>query len=270
MKQTNIMDLTVIIPVHSVEGEFDQLFAAAVNSLVKNTLKPKVIISVTNTNENKKYFTDYKFPDGLSGEVQFTTKKLFQDHINVTVKSVKTKYFTVLEFDDEFADKWFETFESYSSENVGDMFVPLTALFDHKTKTIKQLVNQIGWAKGQVDEVGYPDFELVKGWPDFTFTGAIINTEMFRSLGGLKRNIKFTFNYEFILRMLNKGYKMFIVPRIGYRHTINRDGSLIWQYANDDSIKIKSAQESEFWFEVARTECKYTKDRDIDIPENYA
>ncbi len=72
----------------------------------------------------------------------------------------------------------------------------------------------------------------------------------------LKESIKLTFWYEFMLRALKKGEKFYVIPKIGYRHILGRDNSLLMQYRKEIDEK-----ESDFWFRTAKSESFFDKDR---------
>jgi hypothetical protein len=72
----------------------------------------------------------------------------------------------------------------------------------------------------------------------------------------LKPSIKITFWYEWLLRATNKGKKVFVIPKVGYNHTLGRQGSLVEQYKADID-----KEESQWWFDLAKREYFYKEDR---------
>ena len=54
----------------------------------------------------------------------------------------------------------------------------------------------------------------------------------------------------------NKKKDVFVIPKVGYFHLVNRNGSLATDYAQN-----MSDRESEFWVELARKEYLYKTDR---------
>jgi hypothetical protein len=107
--------------------------------------------------------------------------------------------------------------------------------------------------------MGYLNANALKQNTDFKLSGAVINREEFLSLGGLKSNIKLTFNYEFLLRALNNACKVYAIPKIGYKHLAEREESLFGGY-----IKTMSHAERKFWFDTASREANFNNDRVID------
>ncbi|MFA5528707.1 MAG: hypothetical protein WC996_08860, partial [Peptostreptococcales bacterium] len=57
---------------------------------------------------------------------------------------------------------------------------------------------------------------------------------------------------------LNSGYKVFVIPKIGYKHVKDRDGSLFKKYMLE-----MSTIDRKFWFETAKKEYFFNNDRDI-------
>jgi hypothetical protein len=51
------------------------------------------------------------------------------------------------------------------------------------------------------------------------------------------------------------------IPRIGYKHTNLREGSIFWNYKNG-SEKL-SEDEVRFWIDTAKKEYFFTQDRNI-------
>jgi hypothetical protein len=89
----------------------------------------------------------------------------------------------------------------------------------------------------------------------------VIKKDVFLGNGGLKSNIKLTFGYEFFLRMTNSSVKFLTIPKIGYKHTNMREGSIFWNYKNGDNRL--SEDEVRFWIESAKKEYLFTTQREI-------
>ena len=68
--------------------------------------------------------------------------------------------------------------------------------------------------------------------------------------------MKLTFWYEFMLRLTHNEKKIRVIPKVGYRHLIGREGSLYSIYAS-----TIDKDESEWWYETAKKECSHTTDR---------
>ena len=86
----------------------------------------------------------------------------------------------------------------------------------------------------------------------------VMRKDMYQKVGGLKPSIRQTFIYEFLLRVTYNSVKTMVIPKLGYRHTNGREGSLFDMNKNEISV-----EESKFWFDLAQSEFYYTTDREI-------
>jgi hypothetical protein len=51
------------------------------------------------------------------------------------------------------------------------------------------------------------------------------------------------------------------IPKIGYKHTNMRTGSIFWNYKNGDDRLTQ--EEVKFWIDTAKKESFFTNERDI-------
>lgn len=269
MKIYNKMsEVTIIIPIHEYNGEIKKHFLLALNSINRqekynNKIKtilvaPTKIISDIVGVENNYNNLDILF-------LHNNNETDFQSQINFAVESVETKYFSVLEFDDELSNKYFKNVDSYikSMPDV-DIFLAMMVEVtnDGENSIINKYTNENVWSHqfvGETGEVGYLNLNSLKEYSDFKLSGAVIRKSEFINIGGYKRNIKMTFGYELLLRALNNSCKIYTIPRIIYKHLINREGSLFDIYS-----KTLPKPERKFWFDVANKEYHFIKDREID------
>jgi hypothetical protein len=264
------MNTSIIIPIHEYNDEISQLLNNAVESVTKQEKIdnfPEIFIVCSSSIKNNivkfQESMQRKHQDNLkinlienNGEVDF------QSQVNLGVSKVKTKYFSILEFDDEYSTTYFYNVEKYIKTYPDiDIFLSMIVEVNEKNQAMK-ITNEIVWAQqfvGENGEMGYLNLNAIKQNTDFKISGAVINKEEFENLGGLKKNIKLTFNYEFLLRALNNACKIYTIPKIGYKHLITRKDSLFDVYS-----KTMSMEERKFWFETANKEANFTNDRIID------
>ena len=116
--------------------------------------------------------------------------------------------------------------------------------------------NEAPWATSFSEEIGYIDNESLQQYFDFYLTGGIYNADDWRSQGSLKPSIKLTFWYEFLLRLTKNGKKVFVIPKLGLKHYVDREGSLYDEYR-----KTITEEESNWWYELAQKEQYYLEDR---------
>ena len=167
-----------------------------------------------------------------------------------------------MEFDDELGDTYFKNATAYIEQFPDiDVFLQLIVETNKEDKAVK-ITNQSVWSKnfvGENGELGFLNVRSLNEYTDFKINGALIKKSEYQAVGGLKKNIKMTFTYEFLLRMLNNTSKIFSLPKITYKHVIDREGSLFSTYA-----KTMSMAERKFWFETAKKEANFFSDRPID------
>lgn len=264
------MNISILIPVHECDDTTTTYLTNAVETIAtqeKVEELPQVYIvhptaikeSVVGWRDSmlRKHQDKIKFVlvenDGDSG---------FQNQVNLGASKIKTDYFAILELDDELSETYVFQGEKYiKAYSDIDVFLMMMVEVDKDNKAQK-LTNEMVWAQqfvGENGEMGYLNASVLKQNTDFKISGAIINREEFLSLGGLKTNIKLTFNYEFLLRALNNACKIHTIPKIGYKHLIDRENSLFDIYS-----KTMPANERKFWFDTATREANFVNNRVID------
>lgn len=255
-------DISIIIPLHKFDDSIEGLLKNAFQSIKKNQENykfGKLIPLVVGPNQILEEFGE-KF-----GEKEFyhtcrnNKKTDFCSQINHAVKKIKTEYFSILEFDDTYTDKWFKMAHDYyfGNEDVS-LFLPINILSNNNGDF--QFGNEIAWAASFTNELGYIDYDCLSDYYTFNLTGGIFKTEDFVKVGGFKPSIKVSFNYELLLRMTSKKLRIFVVPKEGYHHVIGRKDSLTEKYN-----KEISDEDIPKWFKVAKMEYAFTEDRNIDI-----
>ena len=248
--------ITTIIPVHKFDDEVKTLLETSVKSFVETSKNnPSDLMFVG----PKEVLDQVKALNLHEAEYVENEEAWFSAQINAAAKKVKTDYFAILEYDDEFTPIWFDNVVKYI--NAGDdiaVYLPLTEVFDyqHKEEGPIGYVNEAVWASSLSETLGHFDNECLQDYLIFNTTGGVFRAKDFIEVGGLKESMKLSFWYEFLLRAINKKKDVFVIPKVGYFHVVNRNGSLATEYAQN-----MSDRESEFWVELARKEYLYKTDR---------
>ena len=248
-------DITVIIPVHELNKETYKLLENAVNSVrecQKHYKDGNLIVNVVapfEDSSNTKIVDNWILND--SGDTTYCGQ------VNFAVQRIETKYFSVLEFDDVYYEKWFKFFSDYlyGHEDVS-VFLPLNVVTDVEEKHW-QYGNEAALAEFFSDELGYLDFDSLQDWSNFSVAGGVLNREDFVNVGMYKPSIKLSYDYELLLRMTNRKLKVMVVPKEGYKHIVGRSGSLTEQYMKE----MKGTDDAQKWFDLAKREYQYTEDR---------
>lgn len=236
-------DILVIIPLHKFDKEVEPLLKDAVNSVPSDF---DIVLSVSNTIVND-------------------VSKVLKDNKNVTVKSTEStdfptlvnnavsdeyKWFSILEYDDEYTPIWFNNVRTYIDfKPETSVFLPMEDLVDFNTKEYAGIGNEAPWASSFSNEIGYIDLDCLQNFFEFYLTGGVFNTSDWKEIGGLKTNIPVYFWYEFLLRLTNKGKSVFVIPKVGYVHYLGRKDSLLETYKS--SI---SEDEARYWMNMAKKE----------------
>lgn len=186
----------------------------------------------------------------------------FCSQINLAVEKVTTKYFSILESDDEYTPFWFKCVDEYVKKDPTDasVYLPLTEVYDfNKPDQPLSYINEAVWASSFSDEIGCIDSTCLEEFSDFNLTGAVFKTEDFNNIGKLKPSIKFSFWYEFLLRATHNGKRLYVIPKVGYHHYVERPNSLMEQYR-----KELTPEDAAHWMEIAKKEYFFTKERNIE------
>ena len=256
-------DITIIIPVHKFDDNVSNLLKNAFQSIKENQknytfgklipiiVAPGDILEKIGEMLGEEFYHACR---NTSGNTDFCSQ------VNFAVEKVTTEYFSILEFDDVYTDKWFKMAHDYfyTNESVS-LFLPLNILTD-VNHTHFQYVNEIVWSSSFSKEIGYLDFDCLQDYSSFNLTGGIFNTEDFKKIGKFKPSIKVAFNYELLLRLTKKELKVFVVPKEGYTHVIGREDSL-----TDEYNRTLSGDDIRKWFDLAKIECAFTEDRNTTI-----
>lgn len=255
--------ISIIIPVHEYNAEVSGYLTKAIASIVENinnggTGLSTVMVGPPSIADSLQDMVSYWIHNGYKDISVLVNKGAtdFCSQVNYAATEITDDYFSILEFDDIYAPKWFKMARDYyfSNEFVS-VFLPVNVQHDVK-KTVWQYCNEVVWATSFSNELGFIDFDCLQNYSMFNLTGAIFNRKDFIKIGKLKPSIRVAFWYEFLLRLTSNNLSAFVVPKEGYTHIIGREGSLTKEYEvtlTDDEI-IK-------WFEVAIREYRFKKDR---------
>ena len=250
-------DLTVIVPLHEYNESVGKLLERAIESFnatdIDNDTEllfigPKTIIKLL----KEKY-------DGDNRVFVENEKTDFCTQINTAVEKCK-KYFSILEYDDVYTSNWFKNVKEYLAEDENiSIFLPLTEIvkFGKENEPIGY-VNEAALAVSFCEKLGYLDLEALLNYMNFNTTGGVFKTSDFIDVGKLKPTIKLTFWYEFLLRSVRNDKKIYVIPKVGYIHTLDRENSLSEKYN-----KNMKPEEAEFWIELAQKDYLFNKTRDM-------
>jgi hypothetical protein len=263
MLEEKTIDLSVILPLDSSKHRFfDEMFERAVMSLQLQSTKVNELVIVHPNEEGLKNKIDNFDFSGLTvnvvennGDFDFCTQ------VNLGVKNAKSKWVSILEFDDEYSTIWFKNVDQYiKAYPEVEAFLPLVVDTDDKG-VFAGFTNEATFAVSMNSEIGYLTNDVLLNYQNFQSSGMVIKKTTFEDNGGFKPSMKLTFVYEYFLRLTYNSVKIMTIPKIGYKHMNLREGSIFWNYKNGD-LKITDDEVS-FWIESAKKEHFFTADRGI-------
>jgi E3 ubiquitin-protein ligase DOA10 len=254
-------NISVVLPVHELNEETKTLFNNAVQSVKLQTVKPdELVIVVPKGSEVATYVKSLDFGDFKSyitiaendGDTDFAAQ------VDFGVKTSKSEWFSILEFDDEYANIWFKNVVEYRAAHTDvEIFMPIVVDVDASGQFIG-LTNEAVWAQSFSDELGILDNNALLAYQNFNIDGIVMKKSVYESFGGFKSSIKLTFIYEFLLRMTFKAVRTMVIPRFGYMHMNQRSGSLFSSYK-----ETLNPVEAKWWLSIAKKEYYFSNDRKI-------
>tara|TARA_B100000674_G_C37905002_1_gene945696 strand:- start:724 stop:1536 length:813 start_codon:yes stop_codon:yes gene_type:complete len=262
-------DLTVVIPVHTVEGDTVKWLEKAVESVKVQKVKPDALLIVT-ADDKEVVDTVNKVKLGSLDKItkvvtNDTGKTDFCSQVNFAVTKVETDYFSVLELDDEYSNIWVDNFVNYKKHYSDvSLFLPIVVDTDVSGRYINT-TNEAVWALQFSDELGVLDNSSLIDYPNFSFTGGIMKKSDYLEVGGLKSSMRLTFIYEFLLRVTYNDLRVMTIPKFGLKHTNMRPGSLFHTYKSGETAV--TSEEAKFWMDTAKKEYFFTEDREITFEE---
>ena len=255
------MEISVILPIHTIDDATKPMLNNAINSVAAQQVKPaEFLIVAANDKDLLDHLNSLDF-----GELKDVTRIIendgdttFSAQLNKGVSEATSEWVTFLEMDDEFSSIWLKNGKVYSEayDDV-DVFLPIIVDVDTEGRFIG-FTNEAVWAAEFSDELGHLDNNALLAYQNFNFDGMLIKKEVYEEFGGLKESMKLTFIYEFFLRLTYNDARIMTIPKLGYKHVNQREGSLFHEYSN-----TLSQDESRWWLSMAKKESFFNYDRKL-------
>jgi glycosyltransferase involved in cell wall biosynthesis len=263
MSTTNNFSISVILPIKSASPAFfDDYLKKAIESIKTQERKVDELIIVHCDDLNLiELLKGYDFDSINVKLLPWTKEPNFSNQVNYGVESATSEWISIFEFDDEYSKIWFKNVENFSKHYKDvDCFLPIVVDVDEKGLFVG-FTNEATFALNVTTEMGYLTNDTLHQFQNFQLSGLAIKKSVFMDYGKLKTNFKLTFGYEFFLRMTHNSVKVMSIPRIGYKHTNLRTGSIFWNYKNSENTLTEN--EVKFWIESAKKEYFFTNERQI-------
>ena len=247
--------ITIVVPVNKYSEELKKYYEGALASVPSNDDNYSVLVIGP-----KDVLKDFeKVPTTYEGRIKFVENDVsdFCSQINEAAKHCD-EYFSILEVDDTYTPIWFKNVQEHISGLLDvSVFIPLAEVYDvsGEERVPVGLANEVALSQAYSDNVGYLITDELLDYSDFSVTGSVFKTSDFIEVGGLKPSIKLAFWTEFLLRITSNSKQVYVIPKIGYQHTLNRPDCLVEEYSKLDE------EEAKWYFELAKKEYFFKEDR---------
>lgn len=256
-------DISVILPIKSSKAQdFTEYFDKAIKSIVEQkTQINELIIIHSDETSLVEYLNSYDFSNLNVVKEVWTKTPNFAEQVNYGIKIANSKWVSIFEFDDEYSNIWFSNVKKYSEAYPEfDAFLPIVVDTDQTGKFVG-FTNEATFALNITNDMGILSNEVLQDFQNFQLSGMAIKKSSFIDFGGLKSSFKLTFGYELFLRLTHNSLKIMSIPKIGYKHTNLREGSIFWNYKN--GTETLTQDEVKFWIDSAKKEYYFIHDRQI-------
>lgn len=254
-------NISVILPIHELDDVTKKSLDNAIKSVELQIVRPdELIIVVPKGSDTAKYVKKLDFGEikNIVTVAENDGETDFCSQINYGVSVAKSEWFSILEYDDEYAKIWFKNVIEYRAAHPNvDLFLPIVIDVDTQGQFIG-FTNEAVWANSFSDELGVLDNNALLAYQNFNIDGMVIKKSTFEEMGKLKPSIKLTFIYEFLLRLTFKDVRVMTVPKFGYKHVNQRPNSLFASYK-----ETMNPAEAKWWLQTAKKEYYFANDRKI-------
>lgn len=259
----NKLSLSIILPIKSSKArDFEDYFNKAIESIKNQQVGVEELIIIHTPEESLvSHLNGYDFGDLTVTKLLWDKDPNYMDQVNYGIKNSKGKWVSLFEFDDEYSSIWFKNVKKYTEAYPEiQMFLPVVVETDDKG-TFAGFTNEATFAANFTQEVGYLTNDTLQNYQNFQTAGSVFKKEIIEDFGGFKSSIKLTFIYEFLLRLTYNSVSIMTIPKLGYKHTNMREGSIFWNYKFGESVMTED--EVKFWIQTAKQEYFFTEDRAI-------
>lgn len=259
----NTLPLSIILPIKSSKAkDFEDYFNKAITSIKDQQVGVEELMIVHTQEESLISFLDgYDFGDINVTKLLWDKTPNYSEQVNYGIKNSKGKWISLFEFDDEYSSIWFKNVLKYTEAYPEvEMFLPVVVETDEKG-VFAGFTNEATFAANFTQEVGYLTNDTLQNYQNFQTAGSVFKKEVIENFGGFKPSIKLTFIYELLLRLTYNSVSIMTIPKLGYKHTNLREGSIFWNYKYGESVM--SEDEVKFWIQTAKREYFFAEDRTI-------
>jgi hypothetical protein len=259
----NKLSLSIILPIKSSKvKDFEDYFNKAIESIKNQQVGIEELVIIHTPEESLvSHLNGYDFGELTVTKLLWDKDPSYMDQVNYGIKNAKGKWISLFEFDDEYSSIWFKNVKTYTEVYPEiQMFLPVVVETDDKG-VFAGFTNEATFAANFTQEVGFLTNDTLQNYQNFQTAGSVFKKEIIEDFGGFKPSIKLTFIYEFLLRLTYNSVSIMTIPKLGYKHTNMREGSIFWNYKFGESVMTED--EVKFWIQTAKREYFFVEDRAI-------
>jgi hypothetical protein len=257
------LSLSIILPIKSsMSRNFDEFFEKAITSIKSQTVEIEELLIIHTSEESLiNLLNDYDFGNLNVTKLLWDKEPNYSEQVNYGIKNAKGTWVSLFEFDDEYSSIWFKNVKKYiDAYPQTQVFLPVVVETDEKG-LFAGFTNEATFAANFSQEMGVLTNETLQEYQNFQTAGSVIKKQVIEDFGGFKSSIKLTFVYEFLLRLTYNSVPIMTIPKLGYKHTNMREGSIFWNYKFGEDKMIED--EVKFWVQTAKKEFFFVDDRII-------
>jgi hypothetical protein len=230
---------------------FDEFFEKAITSIKSQTVEIEELLIIHTSEESLiNLLNDYDFGNLNVTKLLWDKEPNYSEQVNYGIKNAKGTWVSLFEFDDEYSSIWFKNVKKYiDAYPQTQVFLPVVVETDEKG-LFAGFTNEATFAANFSQEMGVLTNETLQEYQNFQTAGSVIKKQVIEDFGGFKSSIKLTFVYEFLLRLTYNSVPIMTIPKLGYKHTNMREGSIFWNYKFGEDKMIED--EVKFWVQTAK------------------
>jgi hypothetical protein len=263
------LSLSIILPIKSsMSRNFDEYFEKAITSIKTQAVEIEELLIVHSSEESLiTLLNDYDFGNLNVTKLLWDKEPNYCEQVNYGIKNAKGTWVSLFEFDDEYSSIWLKNVKKYiDAYPQTQVFLPVVVETDEKG-LFAGFTNEATFAANFSQEMGVLTNETLQEYQNFQTAGSVIKKQVIEDFGGFKSSIKLTFVYEFLLRLTYNSVSIMTIPKLGYKHTNMREGSIFWNYKFGEDKMLED--EVKFWVQTAKKEFFFVDDRIIKYqPQN--
>jgi hypothetical protein len=260
---SNKLSVSIVLPIKSSKTkDFEEYFNKAIQSIKSQQIEIEELLIVHTQEESLvKYINDYNFENLNVTKLLWDKEPNYAEQVNFGIKNAKCDWISLFEFDDEYSSIWFKNVKKYIDAYPDvQVFLPVVVETDEKG-VFAGFTNEATFAANFTQEMAFLTNETLQDYQNFQTAGCVFKKQIIEDFGGFKASIKLTFVYEFLLRLTYNSVSIMTIPKLGYKHTNLREGSIFWNYKFGESKMIED--EVKFWVQTAKKEYFFVDDRVI-------